>query len=220
MLDKLGHLKRTFKKSLLAQSIETSCRCIGVPPWHSGPAEQMNPSNRPRRISERKDGSWNTCCPLCTIPAWRAVCTTSGWMCPHTTGPQISQHAAGPCGAAEGRLSSAWRLKEGEHTFLQYNACSSSDKHAVSRPHCVKSPWSPLCKHPLCTPSWLYSDPEQEVISCPASASVFLSGGQRCRQPTFQTEGVERWRASRARCTKKTWKHVWHVIKETFVFNI
>ena len=42
-------------------------------------------------------------------------------------------------------------------------------------PYCVRSPCSPLCKHPPCTPSWLYSDREQEVISYPTSASAFLS---------------------------------------------
>lgn len=42
-------------------------------------------------------------------------------------------------------------------------------------PYCVRSPCSPLCKHPPCTPSRLYSDPEQEVISYPTSASAFLS---------------------------------------------
>lgn len=33
---------------------------------------------------------------------------------------------------------------------------------------------SPICKHPLFTESRLYSDPEQEVISYPTSASAFL----------------------------------------------
>lgn len=39
----------------------------------------------------------------------------------------------------------------------------------------VSGACSPLCKHPLSAPSWLYSDPEQEVISYPTSALVFLS---------------------------------------------
>lgn len=103
--------------------------------------------------------------------------------------------------------NSTWRLRErkGEREYISTVQCLlSSNKHALSRPHCVRSPCSPLCKHPLCTPPRLYSEPEQEVISYPTSASVFLSqvvnvpgsrpprprkGVMRSGQGTVQREG-------------------------------
>lgn len=66
--------------------------------------------------------------------------------------------------------------RERERAYISAVQCmSSSNKHAPSFPYCVRRPFSSLCKHPLRTPSWLYSDPEQEVISYPTSTSVFLS---------------------------------------------
>lgn len=71
-------------------------------------------------------------------------------------------------------------------------------------PYCVRSPCSPLCKHPPCTPSRLYSDPEQEVISYPTSASAFLSQvvnvpGSRPPKPRdrgwWRAGRVQPWRA-------------------------
>lgn len=56
--------------------------------------------------------------------------------------------------------------RQREREYISTVQClPSSSKHALSCPYCVRSPCSPQCKHPLCTPSGLYSDPEQEVIS-------------------------------------------------------
>lgn len=90
----------------------------------------------------------------------------------------------------------------GERTFQQHNACRHPTN--MSRPYCVRSPCSPLCKHPPCTPSRLYSDPEQEVISYPTSASAFLSQvvnvpGSRPPKPRdrgwWRAGRVQPWRA-------------------------
>lgn len=57
-----------------------------------------------------------------------------------------------------------WGLLENTQSERKYistvQCLPSCNKHAVSRPYCVRSPCSLLCKHPLYTPSWLYSDPE------------------------------------------------------------
>lgn len=86
----------------------------------------------------------------------------------------ISQHATGRYGLSGARLEGTDR----ENALWTTMRClPSSDKHAVS--YCVRSPRGPLCKHPLWTPSGLYSDPEQEVTSTSTAAFPFSGGEPR-----------------------------------------
>lgn len=94
--------------------------------------------------------------------------------------------------------SSTWRLRERER-MLFYNTILAVIRQTCC-PYCVRSPCSLPCKHPVWAPSWLYSDPEQEVISYPTSASVFLS--QVVNAPGNQREW---WRECKEHGLGWTW---------------
>lgn len=123
------------------------------------------------------------------------------WMSSSKTGTQTSQHATGQHRATKGQLE-LWEWGGGSVRFNSTMLAVIQQTWAV--PYCVRSPCSPLCKHPPCTPSRLYSDPEQEVISYPTSASAFLSQvvnvpGSRPPKPRdggwWRAGRVQPWRA-------------------------
>lgn len=104
-------------------------------------------------------------------------------------GTQISQHATW----SNKELTGAdWR------EFTPAAQClPSSNKHALSCPYCVRSPCSPLCKHPPLYPITTIFRPRAGSDLIPnIRPSLPLSGGERCvpgsRNSPIKEEETER----------------------------
>lgn len=120
------------------------------------------------------------------------------------TGTQISQHASGTIRLTtkgptqlhlgpRGRASERRSERESERAVPAAAQCPC--RHPTNTLSIVSAACSQLCKHPPSPPAppMLYSDPEQEVISCATSVAAFLSQvAGPSRQPS-RTKG-ERWR--------------------------
>lgn len=117
------------------------------------------------------------------MPPFVYFCTTallsiSVWF----LGTQISQHATW----SNKELTGAdWR------EFTPTAQClPSSNKHALSCPYCVRSPCSPLCKHPPLYPITTIFRPRAGSDLIPnIRPSLPLSGGERSRQQKLPDQG-------------------------------